>query len=60
MLFRRPSAPSESGNVFPSDSVVVIVPKVVLDRLFTVALTLLLGGGMQVTLYVANGVLGKH
>jgi hypothetical protein len=50
MLFRRP-APPESGNLFPSDSVVIIVPKVVLDRLFTVALTLLLGGGMQVTTF---------
>jgi hypothetical protein len=59
MLFRRPSTPPESSNLFPDDSVVIIVPKVVLDRLFTVALTLLLGGGMQVTLYIANGVLGK-
>jgi hypothetical protein len=54
MLFRRP-APPESSNLFPTDSVVIIVPKIVLDRLFTVALTLLLGGGMQVTLYILNG-----
>lgn len=59
MLFRSP-APPESRNLFPNDSVVVIVPKVVIDRLFTVALTLLLGGGMQVMLYIANGVLGEH
>jgi hypothetical protein len=57
MLFRRPSTPPEAGNLFPIDSVVIVVPKIVLDRLFTLALTLLLGGGMPVTFYVLQSSL---
>jgi hypothetical protein len=57
MLFRRPSTPPESSNLFPIDSVVIVVPKIVLDRLFTLVLTLLLGGGMPVTFYVLQSSL---
>jgi hypothetical protein len=51
-MFRRPQIPPDAG--FPSDSVVVIVPRVLIERLLTLAIALTLGGTIQVTLYYWN------
>jgi hypothetical protein len=49
MWFRNPQSPPPS-NVFPPDAVVVI-PKVVLDQLFTIsAIVILLALGSTITL----------
>jgi hypothetical protein len=52
-MFRRSQPPpSSAGNGFPPDSVIVIVPRVLIERLMTLAIALALGGTIQVTLYV--------
>jgi hypothetical protein len=50
MWFRNSQSPPPS-NGFPPDAVVVVIPKVVLDRLFTIsAIVILLALGSTITL----------
>jgi hypothetical protein len=50
MWFRNPQSPPPS-NGFPPDAVVVVIPKAVLDRLFTIsAIVILLALGSTITL----------
>jgi hypothetical protein len=54
MMFRRPQVPPEPSNGFPSDAVVVVIPRVLLDRLLTLAFLIALGGTVQITLHSLN------
>jgi hypothetical protein len=54
MMFRRPQAPPEPSNGFPSDAVVVVIPSALLDKLLTLVFLLALGGTLQITLHSLN------
>jgi hypothetical protein len=57
MFFRRPQAPPVPSNGFPHDAVVVVIPRVLLDRLLTllaIVVLLALGGTVQITLHSLN------
>jgi hypothetical protein len=56
MLFRRPSKPlPEPNQVFPADAVVIVVPKVLLDRLFLLAIALALGSTVTIQVWNISG-----
>jgi hypothetical protein len=53
-IFSRPQTPPAPSNGFPSDAVVVVIPRVLLERLLTLIFLLAFGGTMQITLHSLN------
>jgi hypothetical protein len=53
-IFSRPQTPPAPSNGFPSDAVVVVIPRVLLERLLTLVFVLVFGGTMQITLHRLN------
>jgi hypothetical protein len=53
-IFSRPQTPPAPSNGFPSDAVVVVIPRVLLERLLTLIILLAFGGTMQITLHSLN------
>jgi hypothetical protein len=55
-IFSRPQTPPAPSNGFPSDAVVVVIPRVLLERLLILVILLVFGGTitMQVTMHSLN------
>ncbi len=53
-IFSRPQTPPAPSSGFPSDAVVVVIPRVLLERLLTLIFLLVFGGTMQITLHRLN------
>jgi hypothetical protein len=53
-IFSLPQTPPAPSSGFPSDAVVVVIPRVLLERLLTLIILLAFGGTMQITLHSLN------
>lgn len=56
-IFSRPQTPPPATSIgFPSDAVVVVIPRVLLERLLILVIVLVFGGPitMQVTMHSLN------
>ena len=53
MFFNRPTTPPEPKTGFPSDAVVVVIPKVLIDRAFTLVFAVTLTVSVPFTLHLS-------